>query len=734
MALSKPAKHLYQFGPFAVDVAERVLWREGRPVALPPKAFDLLLVLVENSGHLLEKDELMQRLWPDTFVEEANLPNTISLLRKALAGDGDHPYIETVPRRGYRFVAAVEEISGGPMEFVAGLNGTPGESVELSLTERARASPIIEEKVETTDAQEAAAVAPFPTPGQPKRHRLFAFGFGLALLAVGAVVGLFYGRKFWENPPPSFQQLTFRRGTVWSARFAPDGQTIIYGAAWDGHPTQPFLTRPESPESRSLGLFDGDILSISPSGEMAISLGRRFKRFWESSGKLARLSLAGGAPREVLDRVNDADWSPDGTSLAVVRRGKRRDRLEFPIGKVLYESQGFIIYPRVSRQGDAIAFLERWSGDESVGIVNLAGEKKTLASGQNNETGLAWSASGEEICFTVAKAGSTGLHAVTPSGNQRLVTLMAGEWKLHDIARDGRALLTRDHKRGEIIGLPPGETSERDLSWLDRSVAIDLSADGRKLLLSKVGAGGGGSEAVYIRQTDGSPAVRLGDGEAKALSPDGKWVIAIQGSAPERLVLLPTGAGEARPLKNGAITDYYEVEWLPDGKQIIFGAIEPGQPLRQYVQDTEGGSPRTTTFRGEIQWAVFLPDGKSYVARGAGRKYYAFHTEGGDPRPVAGLAETDYVIAGSADGRSLFSFQLEGVSGSALATALSRIYKFDLATGRKEVWREIAIPDPAGITIVGPEFPSLLLTPDGGSYVYSYLRVLSDLYLVDGLK
>ena len=734
MALSKPAKHLYQFGPFAVDVAERVLWRDGRPVALPPKAFDLLLVLVENSGHLLEKDELMQRLWPDTFVEEANLPNTISLLRKALAGDGDHPYIETVPRRGYRFVAAVEEISGGPMEFVAGLNGTPGESVELSLTERARASPIIEEKVETTDAQEAAAVAPFPTPGQPKRHRLFAFGFGLALLAVGAGVGLFYGRKLWENPPPSFQQLTFRRGTVWSARFAPDGQTIIYGAAWDGHPTQPFLTRPESPESRSLGLIDGDILSISPSGEMAISLGRRFKRFWESSGKLARLSLAGGAPREVLDRVNDADWSPDGTSLAVVRRGKRRDRLEFPIGKVLYESQGFIIYPRVSRQGDAIAFLERWSGDESVGIVNLAGEKKTLASGQNNETGLAWSASGEEICFTVAKAGSTGLHAVTPSGNQRLVTLMAGEWKLHDIARDGRALLTRDHKRGEIIGLPPGETSERDLSWLDRSVAIDLSADGRKLLLSKVGAGGGGSEAVYIRQTDGSPAVRLGDGEAKALSPDGKWVIAIQGSAPERLVLLPTGAGEARPLKNGAITDYYEVEWLPDGKQIIFGAIEPGQPLRQYVQDTEGGSPRPTTFRGEIQWAVFLPDGKSYVARGAGRKYYAFHTEGGDPRPVAGLAETDYVIAGSADGRSLFSFQLEGVSGSALATALSRIYKFDLATGRKEVWREIAIPDPAGITIVGPEFPSLLLTPDGRSYVYNYLRVLSDLYLVDGLK
>ena len=164
MALSKPAKHLYQFGPFAVDVAERVLWRDGRPVALPPKAFDLLLVLVENSGHLLEKDELMQRLWPDTFVEEANLPNTISLLRKVLAGDGDHPYIETVPRRGYRFVAAVEEISDGPVEFVAGLKGATGESVDPSLTERTRASPPIEEKVETTDAQEEAAATALVSP------------------------------------------------------------------------------------------------------------------------------------------------------------------------------------------------------------------------------------------------------------------------------------------------------------------------------------------------------------------------------------------------------------------------------------------------------------------------------------------------------------------------------------------------------------------------------------------
>jgi DNA-binding winged helix-turn-helix (wHTH) protein/TolB-like protein/Tfp pilus assembly protein PilF len=177
MAMSKPAKHLYQFGPFSVDVAERVIWREGRPAALPPKAFELLLVLVENRGHLLEKEELMRRLWPDTFVEEANLSNNISLLRKALTEDDGHRYIKTVPRRGYRFVAAVEELAGGPAELI--------------VEELARATLTIAE--ESTDSVQPARS--WLTGGRAKRLT----GWGMAALALlaGGIAAAYY---YWGRP------------------------------------------------------------------------------------------------------------------------------------------------------------------------------------------------------------------------------------------------------------------------------------------------------------------------------------------------------------------------------------------------------------------------------------------------------------------------------------------------------------------------------------------------------
>ena len=693
---------IYEFGPFSLDVGKRQLVRAGEPVKLYPKEFDTLLALVERSGQVVDKEELLSTVWPDATVEEGNLTTHVSRLRKVLGGGGSQrEYIVTLPGRGYQFVAEVKRL--------------PAEPVGRSVAER------------MTSSVEGDAVASSARPRpRASRSRLLMVGLGLMLLAAGIAVGVVSSRRLWQSSQPSFHQLTFRRGTIWSARFTPDAQTVVYGAAWDGRPIQLFSTRPESPESRSLGLHDADVLSISRSGEMAIALDRSVLRVWESSGTLARLPLAGGGPREVLENVKDADWSPDGTSLAIVRRVSGRDRLEFPIGKVLYEAQGFIICPRISRKGDTVAFLERRSGNESVGIVNLAGQKKTLASEQNGETGLAWWPSDKELFFTVAKGGSTAIYAVTPSGKQRLVTQAAGEWALHDVSPDGRTLLTQNHKQGRILGVPPGESLERDLSWLDRSVAVDLSVDGSTLLLSEVGAAGGETKAAYIRKTDGSPAVKLGDGDAEALSPDGKWVIVNQGSAPERLVLLPTGVGQPRPVKNGTIIDYYRVKWLPDGRHIVFGALEAGQNIRPYIQDIDGGDPQPTTLKGGLAGAVFLPDGKSYVARGAGRRYHVFDIEGRDARPVPGVVETDYVIQVSADGRSLFVLHGEAAFG--------HIDMVDLMTGSRKLWKEIIIPDPAGVTHLGPEFPAVLVTPDGRSYFYNYLRVLSDLYVVDGLK
>lgn len=139
------------------------------------------------------------------------------------------------------------------------------------------------------------------------------------------------GMRVDRVTPPTYLQLTFRRGSVSSARFAFDGHTIVYGAAWDNKPIRLSSTRIESPESRELGVADADILAISSTGEMAISLGRRYAPGVAARNTLARLPLDAGAPREILTDAEDADWSPDGGSLAVVHVVKGNHRLEFPI-------------------------------------------------------------------------------------------------------------------------------------------------------------------------------------------------------------------------------------------------------------------------------------------------------------------------------------------------------------------------------------------------------------------
>ncbi len=573
------------------------------------------------------------------------------------------------------------------------------------------------------------------------KHPLFRALAGLALLALllgvflaGKRMGFVAGKRVGEKPSPSFRQLTFRHGYIFSARFAPDGHTIVYGAVWDGKPAQLFAARSESAESSPLPLPGADVLSISSSGEMAISLGRRYGGLgWTSSGTLARVPLAGGAPREILENVQEADWASDGASLAVVRRLENQHQLEFPIGKVLYTTTGWISHPRVSPKGDLVAFFDHPNyGDDrgSLAFIDRAGKKKTLSEGWSSEEGLAWSLSGEEVWFTATDVGlDRRLYAVTLSGQLRQVLRVPGTLTLQDIFRDGRILLTRETIRSGIIGLAPGETKERDLSWHDFSIAVDLSNDGKTLLFSEQGGGGGPTYAVYIRKTDGFAAVRLGEGLALALSSDKKWALSLFLTSPQQLVLLPTGAGEARPLKRGTIQDYgYAATWFPDGKRILFGAREPGRATRLYVQTLEGGAdflPRAVTPEG-IELNAFghtvSPDGKFVAAVGPDHKAWLYPVESGEPRPIPGLAAGETPIGWSEDGRFLYAFYREG--------ARAGVYRLDRFSQRKELWKEITPADPTGILgILG-----IQVTPDGNSYAYTYFRLLSDLYLVEGLK
>ena len=545
----------------------------------------------------------------------------------------------------------------------------------------------------------------------------------VALIVLAALGAFLFGRGSAEAPLAAYTQLTFRRGTIWSARFAPDEASIVYSAAWNGNPSELFLARRDGVESRSLGITNADILAISSTGEMAIMLNRRYLGHFTNRGTLARVPLSGGTPRELLEDVVYADWAPDGQNLAVVRYVNSRCRLEFPIGKVLYETDGWISHMRVSPKGDLIAFLDhevQWDDRGRVMVVDQSGTRKKLSEEWSREQGLAWSAQGDEVWFTAAREGEAlALHAVTVTGQQRVMARSVTNLMIHDTSRAGQALLTDVRFYSEVIALPPGETKERDLSWLDNVAVRGLSADGNFFVFSHFGAGSGANYTAYLRKMDGSPPVKLGDGAVWSLSRDGKWVLATL-SDPSQLIVLPTGPGEVKHLERKGIEIYGEGGgWLPDGKRVVFTGREAGHGMRTYIQEIEGGTPRPVTPEG-VTGTTVSPDGKFVIAKDQLAMIYPI--EEGKPQPIVGLLDGETNFRWAADSRSLYVYQPQDVP--------IKIYRLDSVTGRRELWRELVPADPSGI--LGPA--GVQMTLDGKAYIYVLSRTLSTLYLAEQLR
>jgi Tol biopolymer transport system component len=543
----------------------------------------------------------------------------------------------------------------------------------------------------------------------------------IAVLSLGAMAAVFWaGRSLRPAPSPSFKPLTFRRGTVTAARFAPDGQNVIYSAAWEGSPhPELFSTRIDGVASRPLDVSDADLLAISPQGEMALLQHWRRTIAWQRTGTLARLPLSGGAPKEMLDGVQDADWAGDGARLAVIRSGPQY-QLEFPLGHVLATvSSGWFSYPRISPDQQHIAFFEHPVGDDrgDVCVVDLVGHKRVLSAGWSSLDGLAWTPSGSEVWFAGSNTGSSrALYAVSLSGRVRPVLRVPGSLLLHDIAPDGRVLLQQDDSRRLIVGVTPGSSQERDLSWLDWSIARDLTPDGRSLLIDEQGEGGGPNYSVYLRKTDGSPAVRLGDNDAFSISDDGKWVLATTNAEGGSLVLLPTGAGESRPIKTGNLRNPLG-HFLPDGKHIL---VVPDD-FRVYVQSLEGDTPRLVTPPGVTSFGIFTADGKYVLGQDARQNWALYPIEGGQPIPLPKLTAGDVPINHTTDNHSFF------VGNGDIPV---KVYRFDFLTGTRQFVRQLQPPDATGIEHVS----EVLMTPDGKYYVYGGPRRLSNLFVVTGLK
>jgi serine/threonine protein kinase len=561
------------------------------------------------------------------------------------------------------------------------------------------------------------------------------------LLAVcvlfAAAAGVFAGKQMFSSAPPSpptYRQLTFRRGSIRSARFAPDGQTILYSAAWQGSPVDVFTARPEAPEARSMGLSRTQLVSVSSASEMAVLLNSKAIGTWVNMGTLARAPLVGGAPREVLEHVQWADWSADGSNLVVVRDFGGRNRLEYPVGKPLYETGGWIGHPRVSPKGDLIAFIDHpVQGDDSgsLAVIDLKGEKKTLSGEWFTIQGVAWSPDGKEIWFTASKSGvDRTLYAVTLDGKQRMVLRLPGAVMIFDIFKDGRVLLMRASWRRELVGMTADDAKQHDLSWLDYTYPADVSSDGKTLLFDEEGGGGsldysksgGLSYAVYIRKTDGSPAVLLGEGGAVALSPDGKSVVAQTQDSPSQLRLLTTGAGEAKVLTNDNINHSW-AHWFPDGKRLLFSGNEPGKGVKLYVFDVASGKSQAISPEG-VNGTAFLisPDSQWVAGIGPDEKGYLYPVNGGEPRLIPGFNSGEQPITFSSDSKSLYLYQPGDLP--------ARVDRLDLQTGKRVLWKQLIPSDPAGVETIGP----ILITPDAKTCIFGYHRMLADLYLVEGLK
>jgi serine/threonine protein kinase/Tol biopolymer transport system component len=588
---------------------------------------------------------------------------------------------------------------------------------------RHRLRDIGDARIELDGASQPDRSGPPLVSGLSRRRALMS-GAALGLLGLGGGVGAFVWGRARRSSPPSYHRLTYRRGLIRTARFAPDYQTVLYGALWEGDVCRVYSVRPESPESAPLNLPPATPLAVSSSGELALALGSHFRGVM-TYGTLARVPLAGGAPREMLEATKFADWAPDGRNLAVVRRAGNREQLEFPIGNVLAETSapasGFS-FPRVSPGGDRIAFFELSAS--LVGRLAVADRRgtKTFASPPyRNVFGLAWK--GDEIWFTAADERPlfrNVIFAVTPGGEPRVLSRIPGNASLHDVTPDGRVLMARTDDRGGIAVLAPGRTAEEDLSWHDSSSVAALSADGQTLLFNESGVGGGGS--VYLRSTSGSAAVRLGDGAGLALSPDGKWALARRpGPSSPYLDLLPTGPGQSRRIEHPATT-YFSARWTRQNARVAVRAQKGDEPPGIHLLDLEKNTLSRVTptdSAADAGWAV-SPDGAT-VAVAFESGVFLYPLAGGDGRPAAGLTGRQLIVGWTGEGLL--------VSENLMPQAVGRIFRVDLATGRRTLWRELVPRDPSGImNVVAP-----VVTPDGRAYAYGWFRATSDLYLIDGL-
>jgi eukaryotic-like serine/threonine-protein kinase len=690
---------IFRFGVYEANVDSGELRKGGVRLRVQQQPFTILEMLLRHPGEVVSRDELRTRIWPDEafgdFDQAVNV--AVAKLRIALSDSAENPrFIETIPRRGYRFIASVQR------------NATPAESAGTP----------------------EPGISREPRPATETRNQTFLVR-NKWLLTIAAAIVIITAALFIVSRKQmalDFRRLTFGRGSIRSARFTRDGQSMVYEAAWDGHPPQIFWTQQGITEARPYNFPDSDILSVSSSDELAVLFNRRAGTGWISHGTLALSPMVGGTPREILENVQDADWDREGKKLAIIRWAGDHCRLEYPIGTILYETAGghWLSDLRLSPRRNEIAFMDHpLEGDDAgtVQVIDFSGHKRALTDLWVSLRGLAWDPSGDAIWFSGdevrgGRLRSSAIYRVSPAGKPKEMFQESGELTLHDVSRDGRLLITRDVLRYEVLGNFSGVS--KDLSWLDFSRGDDLSADGSNVLITVEGEAAGKNYEVYLRKTDGSPPMPLGEGYGSAISPDGQWVLAVSpfGTASNptpQFTLLPVGPGEAKEVTHDAIA-HLTGRFFADGKRIVFKGSEPGHGARTWIQDLAGGGPRAVTLEG-VSGILLSPDEQFIAAVDTESRVWIEPLGGAQAAEVKGIDRGEFPVGWSNDGKSLFIARTEHLP--------VKIYRLEIASGKRELVQELSPRDPAGVF---PDICMVYATPDGKAFVYSYFRLQSDLY------
>lgn len=703
------SKRIYRFGSFELKTETGELAKRGIRLRLQTKPLQILELLLARPGELITREELCNHLWPETYVDfESGLNTAINRLRTALGDSADAPrYIETLPRLGYRFLSPVE------------VSEEQDTDVEVSVS-----SNISQILPATSEAVSAAPASVLKDNSSVSDLRQFYKPIGIAGVVIVAAASLL---AYWSRPKPetsrtqpTFHQLTFRPGKIVNARFSPDPGKVIYTARWRPDERVTYLLDLKDTNSRVLPFVPGTVEAVSSRGDLLFASTN--KSYANPVNVLARVPISGGNAKVLAEQIRIADVDRSGQKLAIVRQDGAQALVEFPPGHVIYKSTGWIDSLRVAPCGSIVAFLEHPVSDDDSGHVRIArsnGTSRLMTGEWSSIDGLAWAPSGEEIWFTASKVGAErSLYAVSEKGTLRRISNSPLELRLLDISKAGRALVSLDNFRVTMMAELPGNSAEADLSKFDFSFVEDISSDGKLLLFTEGGTGGGQHYTAFVHNQQTHETVRVGPGRGETLSPDKKWVLVLDPTDRSVLNLVPLGPGHSKKIPG----EGFQYEWArfagPDGNKLLVGGSYPNRPAIVAMQLIDNGPPAKLVGIPYMDHVVVSRDG----LRLAGLV------------PGAGLAGADIAtgrllntipssasvpVAWSADDRSLYTLGT-GSMGDVLRT--------DLQTGKTETWRSLGPHDVTGF--VG--LASAVAVPEMSVYAYSAAWDLSRMYVVDG--